>query len=389
MKKGIICIALASLLITLVSWGFQGHRAVGLIAQNHLTPQAQAGIKELLGNESLADVAPWADEVRNEPQYSYTAPWHFLNADPGMSYPQFVSFVKSSPKESLYTAINKCIADLKSQTTAKEQKVFALKFLIHLVGDAYQPMHVSRAEDKGGNTIQVQFDGKGTNLHTLWDSRLIDHEALSESQLVAKLEERNKRSDIGAYQTGEITRWLWESYSISTKLYDEVAKNNKLDEGYYTSHISLVEERLLAGGLRLAGVLNDIFAKGLVASPVIEISKDTTTYKAAEPVTRITLKDIGKFMNKMVSVEGKVYSSRDMGNMVLVNLGAAYPNQLLTLVLRGEAKPKPADIDGKIVQVIGTLIEYKGKPEIIVTDAKNFSVIEKVGDTLDHGSSGG
>jgi hypothetical protein len=388
MRKYVTYVIEISLTLVLVSWGYKGHRLVALIAQNHLTPQAQSGVKSLLGNETLADVAPWADEARQEPQYKYTTPWHFLNVEQGMTYPQFAAFVKSSTKESLYTAINKCIVDLKSQTTTKEQKLVALKFLIHLVGDAYQPMHVSRAEDKGGNTIQVQFDGKGTNLHTLWDSRLIDHEGLSESQLVAKLEERSKRSDVGAYQSGEVTRWLYESYTLSNKLYAEVASNNKLDESYYNSHISLVEERLAAAGLRLAGVLNDIFKAKIVNGGPIELSKDTITYKAAEPVTRVNLQDIGRYMDKLVSVDGKVYSSRDMRSMVLLNLGAAYPNQLLTIVLRGEAKSKATDIEGKIIRVQGRVIDYKGKPEIIITDPTLISTIEIVGEAVSKGRKG-
>ena len=71
---------------------------------------------------------------------------------------------------------------------------------------------------------------------------------------------------------------------------------------------------------------------------------------------------------KTVSVQGKVYSSKDIGSMVLVNLGAAYPNQLLTIVLKGKAKDLGSQIADKTVTVEGEVIDYKGKPEIIVTD---------------------
>jgi DNA/RNA endonuclease YhcR with UshA esterase domain len=56
-----------------------------------------------------------------------------------------------------------------------------------------------------------------------------------------------------------------------------------------------------------------------------------------------------------------------MGNMTLVNLDAAYPDQLLTVVLRNEAKDQLKALDGKPVSVTGKVVEYKGKPEIVVT----------------------
>jgi hypothetical protein len=145
----------------------------------------------------------------------------------------------------VYGAILKCETDLKSSSTTQEQKIVALKFLVHFIGDAHQPMHVSRAEDKGGNTIPVKFDGNATNLHTLWDSRLIDHEGLSDGQLVTKLEKEITKDDPQAYQNGDLMEWLFESYTLSTTLYAEIEKNNNLDERYYTAHIDLLNERLI------------------------------------------------------------------------------------------------------------------------------------------------
>jgi hypothetical protein len=377
MIKRLAIITLLGIVFTLISWGFKGHRIVANIAQNHLTPQAKSAIKELLGTQSLADVSTWADELRDDPQYKSTANWHFINITPGMDFNQFSQAVKSQSNENLYTAFNKSLSDLKSATTTKQQKIDALKFLVHFVGDIHQPMHVSRAEDKGGNTIQVQFYGKGTNLHTLWDSRLLDHQGLEGQQLVDKLESQIKLPGLPGYNN-DVMRWLFNSYETSAKLYAEVEKNNKLDDEYYNSHIKIVNDNLSWAGVRLAGVLNNVFAKPVTNSPVIEIAKDTTTYKAAEPVTRITVKDIGKFMDRMVSVEGKVYSSRDMGSMILLNLGAAYPNQLLTVVLRGVAKNSGIALDGKTVTVVGKVIDYKGKPEIIITELTNIQLLELV-----------
>jgi hypothetical protein len=187
MKKYLSIGLLLTISFALVSWGYKGHRITALIAENYLTSQAKAAVKDLLGNESLADVSTWADDVRNDPQYKNTASWHYLNLPLGLSYEKFGSVVYSQSIENVLTAIQRCEGTLSDEKTSKEQKREALKFLVHFIGDVHQPMHVSRAEDRGGNTIQVQFDGKGTNLHALWDSGLIDYSGLSESQLVAKV----------------------------------------------------------------------------------------------------------------------------------------------------------------------------------------------------------
>jgi hypothetical protein len=99
-----------------------------------------------------------------------------LNLPLGLNHEQFADAVAKQPGDNVYTAILKAEDNLKDQTLTAEQKKDALKFLIYLIGDAHQPMHISRKEDKGGNTIQVRFDDKGTNLHSLWDGKLIDHD---------------------------------------------------------------------------------------------------------------------------------------------------------------------------------------------------------------------
>jgi hypothetical protein len=388
MKRYLSSIVFILLCFTLLSWGFKGHRIIATIAENHLTPQAKSAIKDLLGTQSLADVSTWADELRDDPQYKSTANWHFININPGLNFNQFSEAVKSQSKENLYTAFNKSLNDLKSVATSKQQKIDALKFLVHFVGDIHQPMHVSRAEDKGGNTIQVQFYGKGTNLHTLWDSRLLDHQGLEGQQLVDKLESQIKLPRLPGYNN-DVMRWLFTSYKTSTTLYAEVEKNNKLDDEYYNSHLKIVNDNLSWAGVRLAGVLNDIFKNGHIVFAKSNGQPNTSAIEPIEPkpvpdtllppgALIIQINEGAKHLGKYVSFTAKAYSTKDMGSMILVNLGAAYPNQLLTVVLRGEAKAKGANLDGKEVKVIGNLIDHKGKPEIIVTDPKSFTVVESV-----------
>jgi S1/P1 Nuclease len=167
MKKYVSGAGIIVCALFLISWGFTGHKTIGQIAFNHLTPQARSAVQELLADQSLADAATWADQVRNDPEYSNTASWHFINVPLGLSFEQFQQQVANTDKMNVYTALLKEEKLLTDPASTHEQKVAALKFVAHLVGDIHQPMHVSRAEDKGGNTIQVNYDGQGTNLHAL------------------------------------------------------------------------------------------------------------------------------------------------------------------------------------------------------------------------------
>ncbi|WP_419699077.1 S1/P1 nuclease [Mucilaginibacter sp. NFX135] len=346
--------------VALISWGFKGHRAVATIAQKHLTSNTAYVVSVYLRGEGMADVATWADENKN----SATAPWHFLNLPLGLTREQFVKAVSESDNN-VYSAILKTEAALKDKSLTADQKNEALKYLIHLVGDAHQPMHVSRKEDKGGNTIQVRFDDKGTNLHSLWDSRLIDHEGLSGADIV-KTYDTATAAEIRQWQSDSPMEWIWESYQISSELYAQVKPGQNIDEAYYQKYIPVIRKRINQAGIRLAGELNKLFNNEQVkaTSAVLTPSSPVNT----PSVIPAKLEDVKNYIGKTVSVRGKVYGSKDIGSMVLVNIGAAYPNQLLTIALKGKAKESGNQLDDKTIIAEGEVVEYKGKPEMIITD---------------------
>jgi hypothetical protein len=356
--------------IVLISWGSVGHHAIGKIAERHLTPAAQAAVHELLGNESLADIASWADEVRPTPEYRQTEPWHYINEPSGLSFDEFERQVERGDGMNVYKALlaqEKAVSDVK---TTKQQKAEALKFIVHFVGDMHQPMHVSHAEDKGGNTIQVNFDGKGTNLHSLWDSKLIDRFASNYQELADKVDHATP-AQIGQWQKDAPIKWAWESYEISSKLYTEVdaMRSRSIGDAYYQEHIGNVEQRLEQAGVRLAGVLNNLFAHGLVGS-VAGGEPMVTPGATSGAVVKIDVKDAAAHVDENVVVTAQVYGVKAMEGLTLVNLGAAYPNQPLTVVLRGEAIGIAGDISGRVIQVTGKVEMYRGKPQIAVRDPK-------------------
>ena len=362
MKKASIYILFITVCLTLASWGFKGHRAVATIAQKHLTSNTAYVVSAYLKGERMADVATWADENRNRT----TAPWHFLNLPLGLNHEQFVKAVSELGSDNVYTAILKTEAILKEKALPSDQKNEALKYLIHLVGDAHQPMHISRKEDKGGNTIQVRFDNKGTNLHSLWDSKLIDHEGLTEAE-IARQYDVATTAQISKWQADSPIEWIWESYQISSELYVNVKPGQNIDEAYYQKNIGTIHQRIDQAGIRLAGELNKLFndEQLKVAATAIPPAPPVPAILKSQTVSLAEVKNSG---GKYIRVTGKVFSTKDIGSMVLINLGAAYPNQLLTVAFKGAAKELAGQLADKILTVEGDVIDYKGKPEIIITE---------------------
>lgn len=257
-KKIIIPVLAFAISVFLMSWGVVGHRAIGKIAQNHLNKKASEAVKNLLGSESLAMVSTYPDEIRSYKQYAYTAPWHYVNLPEGLNYTDFSSQLKSIETPNIYKAMVNCIADLKDPAKSKQDKTFALKFLVHLVGDIHQPMHTGHAEDSGGNGIKIKLMRKESNLHGLWDSGLIDYAGLSYNELAADCDVIS-RKEAKNWQKEDITKWAYESYEITAQLYAEAAKNPEFDYSYYPNHAEVMKKRLAQAGLRLAGLLNEIY----------------------------------------------------------------------------------------------------------------------------------
>ena len=147
---------------------------------------------------------------------------------------------------------------IKNKSSSRADKVFYLKMLVHLIGDLHQPMHVGRLEDKGGNDLQLQWFGRGSNLHKVWDANMINDYGMSYSELANSIPKMGKNQII-AIQKGTVLDWVEESQEIANKLYESVEVGEKLAYSYSYKWWGTVESQLQKGGLRLAKVLNEIF----------------------------------------------------------------------------------------------------------------------------------
>jgi hypothetical protein len=235
-------------------WGKNGHRATGKIAEKHLTRKAKRSIDKILKGQSLAFVATYADEIKSDKKYNKYYSWHYINMDLDQTYEQ----VEKNPKGDLVTGINTCIKILNDKNSSDDEKNFHLKMLVHFMGDLHQPMHIGRKEDKGGNSIQVEWFGKGSNLHRVWDTNMIDDWEMSYIELADNADDLSK-IQIETIEKGTLIDWVNEVHVVTNEVYNSVEKGENLRYKYSYNHFGTVRTQLQKGGIRLAKVLNDIF----------------------------------------------------------------------------------------------------------------------------------
>lgn len=237
-------------------WGRTGHRATAEIAEQYLSKKAKRKINEILDRQSLALVSTYGDDIKSDPRYREFGPWHYVNLEEGETT---YSEEKASPDGDLVHAIKKCIAVLEDDQASKEDKEFYLKMLVHFMGDLHQPFHAGRGEDKGGNDIQVRWFGDGSNIHRVWDSEMINDFQMSYTELADNADYLSKQ-ELNKIAAGTVLDWMYESKELSKRAYDSVEIGDKLGYRYMYEWFPVVREQLQKGGIRLAKVLNEVFA---------------------------------------------------------------------------------------------------------------------------------
>lgn len=256
------------------AWSALGHRLVGALAERHLTPAAHAQVRELLAGEpdpTLAGVAYWADALRDtDPErFKQTSRWHYVNhADGSCNYLP----ARDCPDGAcVIGAIDSQRAILADRGKPLAERRDALKFLVHLVGDAHQPMHASNHNDLGGNKFQISLrtqihpepyaraqyvDGvMGTNLHSVWDYYVLAERGLDLKQYTAALDALPWPPMTRDAQPSSPEAWAGESCRLidARKLYPD---QHKMDRRYPDAMRPLAEQRVRQAAYRLATLLN-------------------------------------------------------------------------------------------------------------------------------------
>jgi hypothetical protein len=252
-----IAVLLYLLALCNLGWSFgpTGHRITGAIAENYLSDKTRQQLKLLLGNESLAEASTYVDEMRSHPSkfWQKTAnAYHYVTVPKGKSYPD----VGAPSKGDAVTALRHYSQILKNPKADLEQRKLALKFVIHIIADLHQPLHVGNGTDRGGNDVKVKFFWQPTNLHRVWDSELIDRQQLSFTEWSLWLNRTISPEQKQLWSSSDPLIWIGESIEIRDQIYPD---NNTLDWDYQYQHLPTIKLRLKQAGVRIAHYLNTLF----------------------------------------------------------------------------------------------------------------------------------
>lgn len=258
MKRILYLLPIVLMVNNVHAWGPDGHKIVAQIAQDKLSPNAVKAIAKIIPGQDLASVANWADSIKSKPEWVHTKSWHFVDIADHDDY----ETAEHAPDGDIITAITESVETLKSTSSSAEDKSNALKFIVHFVGDIHQPLHVGRPDDHGGNSIKVMFMGKSMNLHSLWDSGMINKQGMDYMQYARFLQ--GQSSFNAPYDLPEISfsQIVEEDMSSRKEIYNFKpidAGPIKLEDGYLKRNLSTMNDRLLKGGERLSTMLNKIF----------------------------------------------------------------------------------------------------------------------------------
>ena len=253
MKKAIVSVfLLLTINLGSLAWGPTGHRVTGWIADKYLSKKARTALEKILKGQSLAMASTWMDEIRSDSIYDHMEDWHWVTIPTGTSYQQTVK----NPKGDIIQTLQRVIGELKNKKLKEAEQVQRLKILIHLTGDIHQPLHVGTRNDQGGNNIRVKWFQTKSNLHRIWDSDMIDDSRLSYSELGQSLSIPSEK-EIRAWQNTSVYEWAGESQAYHEQLYRY--GNGMLEYRYAYVNFPVVRLRLLQAGVRLAGLLNEIY----------------------------------------------------------------------------------------------------------------------------------
>ncbi len=239
------------------AWGKTGHRVVGQIADAHLSSKARAAVRQILGIETMAEASNWPDFMKSDPSpfWQKTASaWHYVTIPAGKTYDQ----VGAPLEGDAITALDRFSATLRDRKASAGDRRMALRFIIHIVGDLAQPLHNGNGTDRGGNDLKVTWFGKPTNLHSVWDSLLVDDEQLSFSEMGTWLNARITPADVKAWSSADPKVWMADSVIVRDQVYPP-SGDTALGYRYVYENTPRMELQLEKGGVRLAAYLNNVF----------------------------------------------------------------------------------------------------------------------------------
>lgn len=240
-----------------LAWSQTGHRAAADVAERFLSPEARMAVREILGAEDLARASTWPDFMRADPSEFWqeqAGPWHYVTIPPDKHYHEV-----GAPEEGdAYTALQQFSEWVLDTERSMEERALALRFIVHIVADLHQPLHVGNGSDRGGNDFAVAWFGEPSNLHRVWDSQMIDRWQLSYSELSNWLLDDIDDARFAAWNDPDPMVWMAESAALRDRIYPE---ERELYWAYGFEWKATVEQRLAQAGVRTAAYLNRLFSR--------------------------------------------------------------------------------------------------------------------------------
>ncbi|MBX3595706.1 S1/P1 nuclease [Sphingomonas sp.] len=255
-----------------------GHETVAAIAYKNVRPETKRAIDRLLRQQGLLETptcpartieeaSVWPDCIKQlGPRFSYAYNWHYQNVNICKPF----TLKGNCPDGNCVSAqIERQVKLLQDPKVPQREKVMALAFLVHLVGDLHQPLHAGDKGDLGGNRAKSDYGIYSTdrlNLHSIWDGWLAER-AISTPPPLVHVYPAGERATMEA---GTIEDWSRENWQIAHEAYavaygddpcapDQPARG-KLDDAAVDKLVPVLRKQVTRGGLRLARLLDEAFA---------------------------------------------------------------------------------------------------------------------------------
>lgn len=252
-------------LTTAFGWGPKGHDVVAAIAEQNLSRKAKKEISKILDGKSIVYYASWMDNIQNSPEfkdlYTETKTWHYANVDKGLTY----HTMTKNPDGDVVRGLEQITKEMTDnyKNLSDSQKATYLKMIVHMVGDLHCPSHAGRLSDRGGNDTKALWFREETNLHSIWDSKMIDAaRKWSYTEWVDYLDRADKKYKKEIVK-GNYEDWFMKTVKEAAAYYEYVENSGEtvpsLSYQFVYDFSPLLEEQLLNGGYRLAHILNTIF----------------------------------------------------------------------------------------------------------------------------------